>query len=83
MNGCPRCGSEMRRLMRESFLQKRFFPLFGYFPWECPICRKSILLRKRHQRKKRSKRAGASARQAGFAKPSNQNSSGSPSAPSS
>jgi hypothetical protein len=46
---------EMRRLMRESFLQKRFFPLFGFFPWECPICRKPVLLRKRFLRRRESR----------------------------
>jgi len=54
---CTRCGSEMRRLMRESFLQRKVYPLFGYYPWECPICRQPILFKKRVARKRRSKTA--------------------------
>ena len=54
---CTKCGSEMRRLMRESFLQRKVYPLFGYYPWECPICRKPVLYKKRHLRKRRSRQA--------------------------
>jgi hypothetical protein len=45
----------MRRLLRESFLQKHVYPLFGYYPWECPLCRKPVLLKVRRMRKRRSK----------------------------
>ena len=43
----------MRRVTRIGFLQKRFYPLFGLFPWECNTCREVKLLKKRGQRKRR------------------------------
>jgi hypothetical protein len=52
---CVKCGIEMRRLTRESFLQRRFLPLFGFFPWECPICRKPILLKRRFLSRRESR----------------------------
>jgi hypothetical protein len=54
---CVICGCEMRRLMRESFLQRKVYPLFGYYPWECPLCRELTLYKVRHITKKRSKQA--------------------------
>jgi hypothetical protein len=46
---CPDCGmSYLRRLYRHGFMQRVIFPLIGLYPWECPICRKPIYLRKRH-----------------------------------
>jgi len=49
---CPTCGDAiMRRLQRKIFLERVIYPLFGYFPWECPVCRKSRLLRTRHRRR--------------------------------
>jgi hypothetical protein len=50
---CKQCGTPMRRLPRKGFLQLKFYPFFGYYPWECPICRKVTMLRKQHMRKKR------------------------------
>lgn len=48
---CPKCGTHhMRRLPREGFMQKKVWPLFGLFPWECPICRKLHLMRSRGKR---------------------------------
>jgi len=44
----------MRRLPRAGFWQKRVMPMFGYFPWECPLCRKLIYLKKRGKRVRRS-----------------------------
>ena len=39
---CRSCGASnaLRRETRKSFAQKKLFPLFGFFPWECAICRK-------------------------------------------
>lgn len=39
---CRCCGAfnSLRREERIGFWQKRFFPLFGLFPWECVFCRK-------------------------------------------
>jgi hypothetical protein len=68
---CTNCGSEMRRLMRESFLQRKIYPLFGFFPWECPICRKPIMLRARHRRKGRSEPVNLIAVKTRFVKDSN------------
>jgi len=37
---CKKCGTpHMRRLHRRGFLRNRLFAFFGYFPWECPVCR--------------------------------------------
>ena len=45
---CPDCGTQkMRRLPRLGFLQKKLWPLFGLYPWECPICRKTRLVQRR------------------------------------
>jgi hypothetical protein len=51
---CKHCGSKLRRLPRRGSLQQKFYPLFGYYPWECPICRVPVMLRKQHQRKSQS-----------------------------
>jgi len=48
---CSDCGRpQMRRLPRSGFLQHWFWPRLGYFPWECPICRKMKLIRYRGKR---------------------------------
>jgi DNA-directed RNA polymerase subunit RPC12/RpoP len=45
---CPDCGvQKMRRLPRVGFLQQTFWPIFGLYPWECPMCRKMRLVRYR------------------------------------
>jgi DNA-directed RNA polymerase subunit RPC12/RpoP len=51
---CKRCGNVLRRLKREGFLETSFFTFFGYFPWECPLCRSRVLVKKQYPRKKRS-----------------------------
>lgn len=49
---CPGCGSEyLRRVRREGFIRKRVYAYFGYFPWECAICRKTFMLRVRGKRR--------------------------------
>jgi hypothetical protein len=35
-------------------MQQRVYSLFGYYPWECPICRNPVLVKKQYMRKKRS-----------------------------
>lgn len=46
--GCPCCGQQaLIRVARTGFLKERIFPKFGFYPWECPQCRKKLLLRKR------------------------------------
>lgn len=48
---CPACGSRrLRRLPRSGFLQKRVYSFFGYYPWECPICRQVRMFRERGKR---------------------------------
>jgi hypothetical protein len=51
---CKDCGNNLRRLARKGFLQLRVFPLIGYYPWECPVCRKTLMIRKQYLRKRRS-----------------------------
>jgi ssDNA-binding Zn-finger/Zn-ribbon topoisomerase 1 len=56
---CPDCGRrKMHRLGRVGFLQRKIYPLFGFYPWECPICRKARLRRYRGKRLKRRKTTG-------------------------
>jgi hypothetical protein len=50
---CKKCGNGMRRLSRHGFLQQKVYPIFGYYPWECPLCRKLVMLRKQYQRRTR------------------------------
>lgn len=48
---CPDCGSRhLRRLPRQGFLQQKVLPFFGYYPWECPICRETKFFKKRGKR---------------------------------
>jgi hypothetical protein len=35
-------------------MQKRIYSWFGYYPWECPLCREPMLVRQQHRLKKRS-----------------------------
>lgn len=52
---CPECGSPyVRRVRREGFLQTRIYSRFGYYPWECAICRKTNMLKVRGKRRHRS-----------------------------
>jgi hypothetical protein len=50
---CKHCGSNLRRLSRTGFLQLRVYPLFGFYPWECPVCRKPVMVTKQYKRKTR------------------------------
>jgi hypothetical protein len=51
---CKDCGNPLRRLARKGFLQLKVYPKFGYYPWECPICRTLVMVRKQYIRKRRS-----------------------------
>ncbi len=64
---CDYCGNQLRRLAREGFMQKKVYSWFGYYPWECPLCREPILVRQQHRLKKRSEvdAEGAGAETAG------------------
>lgn len=35
-------------------MQKNIYSWFGYYPWECPLCREPMLVRQQHRLKKRS-----------------------------
>jgi len=49
---CPRCGANgLLRYERHGFFQKKIYPLFGLYPWECYYCRKISLKRQRHEPK--------------------------------
>lgn len=46
--GCPDCGQRnLVRVARIGFLKERIYPKFGFYPWECPQCRRKLLLRRR------------------------------------
>jgi hypothetical protein len=46
----PDCGIKyLRRVYRRGFLQKRVMAFFGYYPWECPVCRIPHYLRGRRE----------------------------------
>lgn len=37
---CPKCSfTQPRRLPRSSWMERRFMPWLGLYPWECPLCR--------------------------------------------
>lgn len=45
---CPNCCHEqLARIARRGFLRERLFPIFGFYPWECAMCRRQFMLRKR------------------------------------
>jgi hypothetical protein len=51
---CKNCGAPLRRLARKGFLQLKVYPVFGLYPWECPLCRKELMVKKQYVRKRRS-----------------------------
>jgi hypothetical protein len=51
---CKNCGTPLRRLARKGFLQLNVYPVFGLYPWECPLCRKALMVKKKYARKRRS-----------------------------
>jgi hypothetical protein len=54
---CPKCSEKdlLRRIERVGLLQQKVYPFFGYYPWECSVCRKCVLVKNRGERR-RSKR---------------------------
>jgi ribosomal protein L37AE/L43A len=45
---CPQCRQlEMARIARQGFLRERIYPLLGLYPWQCAICGKEAMLRRR------------------------------------
>ena len=50
---CDYCGNQLRRLVRKGFMQKNIYSWFGYYPWECPLCREPMLVKQQHLLKKR------------------------------
>lgn len=57
---CGYCGNALRRLARTGFLQKHVYWKFGYYPWECPLCREPVMVRQQHRLKMRSEEHEAS-----------------------
>lgn len=51
---CVRCGNDMRRLGRQGFLERKIYSYFGYYPWECPICRERVFLKRKHEQNRRT-----------------------------
>jgi hypothetical protein len=45
-----KCSAEMRRMKREGFWEEKVFSRFGFFPWECPVCRVRRRIRDRGKR---------------------------------
>lgn len=50
---CEYCGNDLRRLARQGFMQTKIYSRFGYYPWECPLCREPMLVKQQHRLKKR------------------------------
>jgi len=48
---CPGCNAEfgLRRERRRGLLEELLLPLFGYYPWECALCRQRFHLRQRKE----------------------------------
>ena len=43
---CDRCsGKFFRRLNRKGYLERVVLPALGFFPWECALCRRKVVLR--------------------------------------
>lgn len=51
---CASCGNDLRRLSRNGFLERKVYSYFGYYPWECPICRQRIFVKKKNKHKRSS-----------------------------
>jgi ssDNA-binding Zn-finger/Zn-ribbon topoisomerase 1 len=61
---CPACGHEqLARIARRGFLRKKLYPILGFYPWECAMCRKEFLIRKRGAGYRRVSSASPSARE--------------------
>jgi hypothetical protein len=45
---CPNCRQDqLARIARRGFMREHVYSMFGYYPWECAICRREFMIRKR------------------------------------
>lgn len=59
---CPNCRrDQLARIARRGFLRERLFPIFGFYPWECGMCRRQFLLLKRGGAYRKSSRRRSTA----------------------
>jgi hypothetical protein len=57
---CNRCkGRSFRRVNREGFLQRAVYSYFGFYPWECVMCRRKVYYRDEGRRARRKKEVSA------------------------
>ena len=55
---CPKCHREqLARIARHGFLRKKISAIFGFYPWECALCRRQFMLWKRGAAYRRSSSA--------------------------
>jgi hypothetical protein len=46
---CPTCNAgHPYRIKRRGWIRRKFLPFFGYYPWFCPLCKKSFVMRRRY-----------------------------------
>jgi len=51
---CPKCRfNQPRRVSRTTWVERRFMPWFGLYPWECPLCRIHFYRKNRKDREQR------------------------------
>jgi hypothetical protein len=51
---CPKCSfNQPRRLPRTTWMERRFMPWLGFYPWECPLCRIHFYRKNRRDREER------------------------------
>jgi len=51
IRSCQHCHeAQMRRINRVGLLQRYVLTYFGYFPWECVLCRRRVFLRDNGQK---------------------------------
>jgi hypothetical protein len=59
---CPKCRHEqLARIARHGYFRRNIWPIFGFYPWECAICRRQFLLWKRGAAYRRSSTVGREA----------------------
>ena len=52
---CPACGGDrVYRVERRGILQKRVYPILGFYPWQCKECGAVVMLRKRNRLRRHS-----------------------------
>ncbi len=51
---CPACrGDRVYRVERKGLIEKKVFPIFGFYPWQCKDCGTELMLRKRKRRRRK------------------------------